>query len=282
MGQLLTSHPRMTDSNNFCVTTLRRVGAALLLLPMAACLNVVDNNNNLYQYGAVTVRGQGGGAAQVAATTSAVFFSALSATVPDSRNVQNSCAFSAVDTLPRTEQGDLRAGSALSMLIGAGSSKGTIALPYVSTNVSYVGTQGFTYKAGDSATVAVPGDASGFTASGISIRLAEPIVPEDITVPLANNPMTVKWNPGDSTSAIILSIRYANPINSTYANEQVLCSLRDDGTEDIAATALGPFLLSPLNKRSVKITRWRTQVVQPNLRSILHIVSTVDSTAKLK
>ena len=272
----------MTPANKTRVTAAKRWAAVLLLTPMASCLNVVDNNNNLYLFGAITVRGLGGGVAQSAATTSGVFFSALAANVPDSRGVQNSCAFSAVDTVTRAEQGDLRAGAALALLTGAGSNKSTISLPYNSINSNYVGASGFTYKSGDSATISVPGESGGFIASTVSVRLAEPIVPEDITVPLANSPMTVRWNPGDSTSAIILSIKYANPINSTYANEQVLCSLRDDGLEDIAATALGPFLQSPANKRSIKITRWRTQVAQPNLRSILHIVSTVDSMAKLK
>ena len=259
-----------------------RVLAAVLLLPLASCLNVVDNSNNLYQYGAIAVRALGGGAAQVRASTNGVFFSALSASIPDSRVVQNSCAFSAVDTTTPATQGDLRAGSAVTLLTGAGSNKTTTTLAFNSTNMSYVGTSNFTYKTADSATVSVPGDAAGFPASSVTVRLAEPIIPADITVPLANDPMIVRWNVGDSTSAIILSIKYANPINSTYANEQVLCSLKDDGGEDIAATALGPFLLSPVAKRSVKITRWRTNAVQPGTRSLLHIVSTVDSIAKLK
>ena len=263
-------------------TTVVHLFAAVVLAPLASCLNVADNSNNLYQYGAITVRALGGGAAQVSASTSGVFFSALSASIPDSRVVQNSCAFSAVDTTTPASKGDLRAGAAVTLLTGAGSSKTTTTLAFNSTNVSYVGSSGFTYKTADSATVAVPGDAAGFPASSVTVRLAEPIIPADITVPLANDPMVVRWNVGDSTSAIILSIKYANPINSTYANEQVLCSLRDDGAEDIAATALGPFLLSPAAKRSVKITRWRTNAVQPGTRSLLHIVSTVDSTAKLK
>ncbi|MEO7362850.1 MAG: hypothetical protein ABI120_21135 [Gemmatimonadaceae bacterium] len=261
--------------------TTVRLFAAVLLVPLASCLSVVDNNNNLYQYGAVTVRGLGGGA-QASANASGVFFSALSASIPDSRLVQNSCAFSAVDTTTPVSRGDLRAGSAVTLISGAGSSKTTTTLSFNSTNVSYVGAEGFSYKAGDSATVSVPGDAAGFPGSSVTVRLAEPIIPADITTPLANDPMLVRWNVGDSTSAIILSIKYANPITSTYANEQVVCSLRDDGAEDIAATALGPFLLSPLAKRSVKITRWRTSAVQPGTRSLLHIVSTVDSTAKLK
>jgi len=258
-----------------------RLLATVLLVPLASCLDVVDNNNNLYQYGAVSVRGLGGGA-QVNSTSSGVFFSALSASIPDSRLVQNSCALSAVDTTAPVSKGDLRAGSAVTLLSGAGSSKTTTTLSFSSTSMSYVGASGFTYKAGDSATVSVPGDAAGFPASSVTVRLAELIIPSDITIPLANDPMVVRWNVGDSTSAIILSIKYANPINSSYANEQVLCSLRDDGAEDIAATALGPFLLSPLAKRSVKLTRWRTSAVQPGTRSLLHIVSTVDSTAKLK
>lgn len=272
----------MTPVNKTRTTYFRLLATTFVLMPLASCLNVVDNNNQYYQYGAITVHALGGGAAQTTATANGVFFSALSASIPDSRSVQNNCAYAAVDTTTLVSQGDLRAGAALTLLTGAGSGKTTTTLPFSSTNGNYIGTSAFTYKSGDSATVSVPGEAGGFLASSVTVRMAEPVILDDITVPLANSSMTLRWNTGDATSAIIVSIKYANPASSAYANEQVLCSLVDDGAEDIPPTFLGPFLLSPANKRSVKITRWRTQSVQPDPRSLLHIVSTVDSTAKLK
>ena len=272
----------MTRDHKTRARTARLLTAVVLVVPLASCLSATDNNSNLYQYGAMTVRGLGGAATQVNATTNGVFFSALTASIPDSRLVQNSCAFSAVDTTNPVPKGDLRAGASVTLLTGTGSIKTTVTLPLNTTNTSYVGASGFTYKAGDSATVSVPGEAGGFPASSVTVKLAEPIIPQDIIIPLANDNMLVRWNVGDSTSAIILSIKYANPMTATYANEQVVCSLRDDGAEDILATALGPFLLSPVAKRSVKITRWRTNAVQSDTRALLHVVSTVDSTAKLK
>lgn len=254
---------------------------ASLLVPLASCLNASDNSNNLFQYGALAVTGLGGGT-QVSATANGIFFEALAANIPDSRTVQNTCVTGAVESTASPAQGELKAGAALSMLSGAGSGKVTTTLAFNSLNVSYLGTAGFTYKSGDSATVLVPGETGGFPASSVTVRLAEPIIPEDITVPNASADMPVRWNVGDSTSAIILSIQYANPASSASANEQLVCSLKDDGNETVPFSSLALFINSPADKRAVRLTRWRTSVVQPTARSVLHIVSSTDSAAKLK
>lgn len=260
---------------------LRAAVALLIAAPLAGCLNVVDTDNSFYQYGAVTVRSVGSGT-QLAASSSAIFFEALTAQIPDSRSVQNSCAISSVDTTTSVSKGDLKAGSALTLLVGANASKQSLAMPFNVTNTSYIGASGFTYSNGDSVTVSVPGETGGFSASSVTVRLAERLIPADITMPTSGQTMDLAWNPGDATSAIIVSIRYANPGTTSYANEQVLCSLIDDGSESIPSSAINAFLLSPESKRSVRFTRWRTNATQPTNRSLLHVVTTTDSLAKFK
>jgi hypothetical protein len=96
---------------------------------------------------------------------------------------------------------------------------------------------------------------------------------------VSGQPFTVTWNgTNDPTAAIILAIKYANPANATYANEQIYCALRDDGSHTIAAAGLVGFLGSPANRRSVTLTRWRTVEAQPAARTLLHVASSVDTT----
>ena len=135
--------------------------------------------------------------------------------------------------------------------------------------------------AGDLAVATIPGAADAYPASTISVRLAEPIVPGAVTVPAAGVVLPVTWNAGgDSTAAVILSLRYANPSNSSYGNEQIYCTLKDDGRFEIPASALGPFLAAPNSTRSLRLTRWRTREALLDAKTILHIASAVDSTVR--
>jgi hypothetical protein len=115
------------------------------------------------------------------------------------------------------------------------------------------------------------------------VKLAEPLIPGAITVPTTTAPMVFTWNapePSDTTSAIILSLRYANPATSPYANEQIYCALNDDGTHQLPTSALAAFLASPNDKRSLVMTRWRTREQAVDGRTILHIATSVDTTLK--
>jgi hypothetical protein len=256
--------------------------ATATLLPLSACLNVVGDSNNFNNYGAITIRGSGGTLSPVTTVGDAVFFRALNASVPNSATVTNNCAYSAVDTTTPVSRGDLRAGSELTLVSGANANKVTRAMALNATTVAYKTASPFTYAAGDSVRITVPGDAAGYPESNIVVRLAEPIIPEDVVVPPENTAMQIRWNQGDGTSAIILTVRYANPATSNYPNEQIVCSLVDDGSEDLPANGIGPFLNSPADKRSIRLSRWRTAQNNPTAATLLHIVSLVDSAAKLK
>lgn len=258
-----------------------RAAALLLTLPLAACLKSVNDPGTATKYGAITVTGFPNGSA-VRATARAIFFPAYSVAVPNSRVTSNACQFAAVDTNAVVSQGLMKAGTALGLIAGSGAGASTLSLDYDIGTVSYNNPTVFGYSAGDSVAVTIPGDAAGYPAASIKVRLAEPLLVPDVTVPAVGGTMPIRWNTGDSTSAIIMTLKYANPSTSRYANEQVVCTLIDDGAEDLTAAALVNFNNSPVDLRSLKMTRWRTQLTTPVEGSVLHIVSTVDTLVRLK
>jgi hypothetical protein len=278
--ELMTAIRRTRFTSLTRASCVSGIGGALMLAQ--ACSNPTTENRTLYRFGAVTVHATSGPGATALASTSAIFFEAYSAITPDSRTPQNYCQYSLVDTTTSTAAGTFSAGSPLSLLFGAGTATRSQTLSYDNIARRYLSPAPVSYVAGDSLRVAVPGDAAGYPAAGITVRLAEPLRPEVVTLPAKDSALTIRWNAStDTTSAIIIALKYANPATSAYANEQILCVLKDDGGEDIPYSALGPVLASPASMRSLLLTRWRTQVVLPNATSLLHIVSSVDTLVKL-
>ncbi|MEP6763909.1 MAG: hypothetical protein ABJB66_06340 [Gemmatimonadaceae bacterium] len=230
----------------------------------------------------MSIRATAAANANAAATSTAIFFEAYSAGVPDSRNQINSCVFSTVDTTTQIVTGVKKAGTAVSLQIGANASSATIPLTFDESFKRYASAGATTYSSGDSVKVNIPGETGGFPASTISVRLAEPLLPGTVTLPATAAPLTITWNASpDTTSAIIISLKYANPATSSYANQQILCALKDDGTETIPSDAIGAVLLSPPGLRSLLLTRWRTQVLNPDANSVLHIVSVMDTLVRM-
>ena len=261
----------------------RLILATVVLVPLASCLRVGAGESNLSRFGAVSITASTGGPGVARADGSAIFFEAFTASIPDSRFPSNACRVSVVDTTTRTSRGDVKAGAQLALSYGVGANTTSSTLPFDEAQMRYSAPGLINYSAGDSVMVSVPGDASGFPASNIKLLLAEPLVPQDIVVPTTGAPMEVRWNASaNPTGAFIIAIRYANPATSTYANEQLVCSVTDTGSADISSNILEPFLNSPVALRSVEITRWRTQSVQVNDKALLHIVSSVDTTVVLK
>lgn len=266
------------------VSIRQLVATALCALPLTGCFKgLTEAETTLTKFGAISVQGVSGPGGTTTATANAIFFDAYSASIPDSRVQPNSCQYALVDTSHAISSGTMKAGASLSMAIGAGSNTTTRDLAFDTPNYRYFNSTPVTYTTNDSVTITIPGDVTGFPANTIKVRMAEPLIPQDVTVPTAGGNMTVKWNAApDTTGAIIVAVRYANPATMTYANEQIICSLKDDGTEDILGSALGAFQLSPPALRSIKLTRWRTFAFKPSTYTLLHLVSTVDTIAKLK
>lgn len=261
----------------------RRVGIGALLLTAtvaAACTNAMDNAPTVNRYAALNLVGRSAGSGEGQARVTAIFFEALALAVPNSALQQSDqCTIATVDTTTLVTRGDKKLATLPTLVVG-----GTPAvLGFRDTLARYEPTVATVrYRAGDLAQFTVPADAA-FPGASLSVKMAEPILPGPITVPSVGQSMNVTWNgTNDPTAAIILSLRYANPATSPYANEQVFCALRDDGVHDFTPVALTNFYISPPALRSLTITRWRTNEALPDARSLLHLASSFDTTIAIR
>lgn len=258
------------------------VTGAVSLVALAACTSLTNSNPDPNRYGSVSIIAKNTADGRASATATAIFFEAYTAAVPASVLQQtDQCVYSAVDTTTPLTKGIKQAGAQVTLGV-AGSS---ITMPFDAALFRYATPSGspISYGRGDAVQATIPGDPTTFPAATIGVKLAEPLIPGTITVPTGTTPMVFTWNApeaSDTTSAIILSLRYANPPTSTYANEQIYCALKDDGFHQLPTTALAAFLASPNDKRSLVLTRWRTREQAPDSRTIVHIASSIDTVIK--
>jgi|GEM_PF-1298934 len=247
---------------------------------IAACSGLSQSDQTLNHYGAINVSARGTAANRATANATVVFFDAFTVNVPDSYLQRtDQCTFANVDTTKTVTTGSLKAGASVAFAFGSS----TLTFPYDSTLLRYANPAStpFVYSNGDVARVTVAGATGGFPASTISVPLAEPVIPGDVQVPPFGSPLNVTWTASaDTTSAIILALKYANPVTSPYANEQIYCTLKDDGAFTLPATALTYFGAAPGATRTLQLTRWRTRAVLIDSKTLLHIASSVDTIVK--
>ena len=249
-----------------------------LVLPvlLGACAGSTDNQQTGQKYGAANFVAKRTASGQASASATFVAFEGLGVPIPNSSTQQNDqCVYAAVDTSVVTARGDRSAGSTISIVVAGV----TRTLPYSASDLRYATSAGapITYTAGDVAQVSAPGDGASFPAVSGSVKLAEPLELGPLSTPTTGANLTLTWNgTNDATAAIILSMKYPNPVGSSYANEQIYCALRDDGSVTIPGGLLNPFLLAS-SKRSLTLVRWRTNLVTSNGAN-LHLTTSTDTT----
>lgn len=255
-------------------TAMLTVGMGMVV---TACSGLTEANPTPNRYGSISIRATASSATTASAKATAVFFDAFTAAVPNSALQRTDrCEYAAVDTATVATRGTKRAGNEVTIAVGATN----IVLPYEAGFLRYANLLGtpFTYAVGDNAQVSIPGEGDLYPSANISVPLVEPLLPGPVVLPTGTESMNVTWNPStDTTTAIILSLRYANPSTSTYANEQIYCALKDDGAHQLASSTLAAFLASPSNRRSLTMTRWRTRETLIDARTLLHIATSVDT-----
>ncbi len=260
---------------------LRLAPLLAVALVVSACSELTEANPTLNRYGAINITAQGGTSAGVPANATVIFFEAFTAAVPNSALQRtDECRFAAFDTTITLARGVNKAGDNVTLAFGNTS----VVLPYQASLLRYANPfdAPLRYASGDAAIVNIPGAAGVYPAASISVALAEPIVPGPITLPAAGAPLVVTWNAtNDATTAVILSLRYANPSTNTFGNEQIFCALADDGRHELPGNALGPFLAAPGATRSLRLTRWRTREALLDPSTVLHIATSVDSTIRI-
>ena len=246
---------------------------------LAACASATESEQSVQRYGAANFTGKRTADGKVRASATVVAFESPELQVPNSSLQQNEqCVFAAVDTVPTPVRGDRSAGDAVAVRIGGV----TTPLSYTAAEFRYgtAAASPIMYSAGDVAQVSIPGSGSAFPAITGEVKLAEPIELGPLVLPPVGENFTVTWNgTNDATSAIILQLKYPSPPTASFANEQVYCALRDDGSAVLPGGLLNS-LQAANSKRSFTLVRWRTNLVSTS-GAKLHLTTSVDTTVVL-
>jgi hypothetical protein len=246
----------------------RLVLLAGLALIAAACSNSLDVSTDTINVGSITIRGEPGSAGGTVARPSAVFFEAVSVTVPSSLNPTDSCNVVLYDSTAFT-RGSFSGGAPITMSVKGN----TASLNVDSTFFIYTPTGTVPYAAGDTAKIAVPGNKGRFPASTIDLRLAEPFTVGSLALPKSGQPLAVTWaGSGDATSAVLISYRYASQ-QGVGTNEQILCSARDDGSLSIPAAMFSRYFAQGATQASIVVSRYRTTSQHIDSKTLLYAVS---------
>ena len=266
--------------------SLRILGSLALagvgLATVGACTRLTEYENTVNRYGAINIHGRATSATAATARATATFFEALTASVPNTSAQQKDvCQYALYDSIPGEVRGQNQAGDAIGISV-AGTS---VSLPYEAANLRYATptAQRFAYAAGNVAQATIPGLTDVYPGSSISVKLAEPILPGLVTLPAAGQPIAVTWNATNDTTAVVnISLRYRIGSGTNVAMEQLVCSARDDGAFDIPSSTLESFRTSPVDTRSMSITRFRTNFAELDDRTLLFIGSSIDTVFVLR
>jgi hypothetical protein len=137
----------------------------------------------------------------------------------------------------------------------------TALFPIIDANgESYVMSSGdrFPFHPGERVTITVPGKPGGFATSNISVLTAHgftmgPIDPS----PPASADLELTWSPaGDDSTKILISLQYRD-VGQGEPNEQIFCSLKDDGAATIRSFFVTRWRVATAGSRRYEAARWR-------------------------
>ena len=115
----------------------------------------------------------------------------------------------------------------------------------------------FPFSPGETITITVPGVPGGFANGTISVLTARgftmgPISPS----PPTGEGLDLTWTPaGDDSTKLLVSLQYG--VGQLQANEQIFCSLVDDGTAEVSNLLLTRWRTATTGSRKVEAARWR-------------------------
>jgi hypothetical protein len=247
---------------------------ALFAITAAACTNNAASNSGdaPYRVGSLTFAGQSNGTVTTG-RPNGFFFSSISATLPTSRNPSDSCQVAPFDTTTFVQSGNVNAGTPITATVKGGANS---AMSYDPALQLYPLGPAISYAAGDTVTFSVPGNGTSFPAAIAPVRTAEPFTISSVgTLGSSPLPLHITWSgSGDSTSAMLFSVRYAAAPAVGGINESIICNGKDDGSFDIPAAYLTRLQNSTGPRRELVMTRYRTAYKTLDDRTVVVSVAT--------
>jgi hypothetical protein len=207
----------------------------------------------------------------------AVFYRTGPLGLPTSRVSSDQCQLAPYPT-PSGNTGQprfLRAGDSVAVSTGASTK---YLFPIIDADgESYVLKSGdrFPFHPGEPVTITVPGVAGGFSNGTISVQTARgfamgPINPS----PPVNEGLDLTWSPaapaGDDSTKILISLQYG--VGQVDPNEQIFCSLVDDGSAEVPSVFTTRWRGATTGSRRFEAARWRVAAKQVS-GGILLVVS---------
>jgi hypothetical protein len=233
--------------------------SALVPLALAACLDpdpVPESNYGIIGLTTVVT------GSDTTLSPEALFYRTGLLALPTSRVGGDQCQVAAYPTSSQ--------GSGLPRFLDAGdsvivstASTTRFLFPAIGTDgESYVleGPEAFPLQPGENVTVTVPGAPGGFSNGTISILTARgftlgPINPS----PAADETLPLTWTPaGDDSTKMLISLQYG--VGQLAANQQIFCSLMDDGAAEVPSILLAQWRNATTGSRKVEAARWRVAV----------------------
>jgi hypothetical protein len=189
----------------------------------------------------------------------AIFYRTGPLGLPTSRLAADQCQLALYPT-PTGDTGQprfLRAGD--SVAVSAGASTKYLFPIITADGESYVLKSGdrFPFHPGEQVTITVPGVPGGFSNGTISVLTARgftmgPINPS----PPVDEGLDLTWSPaGDDSTKILISLQYG--VGQVEPNEQIFCSLVDDGAAEVPAVFTTRWRSATTGSRRFEAARWR-------------------------
>ena len=248
------------------------VGLALVL---TSCLKSTDTSTGT-PIGIVSMNARTKGAGY---TTYPVlnFYSARTAVFTAAQSRTDSCVktvYTPNSTDPNVGVTQIGAGVAVAVNL---SGRADTLRKLSATNQTYTlsAVAGMSFTPGDSITLVIPGDVTGYPRTTFTGRTAEPYTFGAVTAPAVGAALPLTWSAAnDLSSAMLVMLRYSASNNSTL-DTQIFCDFADDGTASIPAGLVAPWAASMT--RTVFTQRLRTLVAQPSGTSVFfNLISTFD------
>jgi hypothetical protein len=189
----------------------------------------------------------------------AIFYRTGPLGLPTSRVATDQCQLASYPT-PTGDTGQPRfldAGDSVAVSTGTSTK---YLFPIIDANgESYIlrSSDRFPFHPGESVTITIPGVPGGFSNGTISILTARgftmgPINPS----PPADSGLALTWSPaGDDSTKILISLQYG--VGQVDPNEQIFCSLVDDGSALVPSGFTTRWRAATTGSRRFEAARWR-------------------------
>jgi hypothetical protein len=210
-----------------------------------------------------------------------VFLSEFSGQLPDSRFVRDSCR-----TLPYPLQSTPGSGNTIDagtpVTVRTDKATGPM-FPVTGGSITQYELQGdgrIAFTPGTPVAFDVPGAPNGYPQTSVTGVTAAPLQLGPVDTLPEDTGLILTWNASSDSSAVVISLQYGTTADRTTADEQIYCSLADDGVDTLNFTQTLRWRQAPAITRRVTAYRWRSTLQPVSAEAIAIVISQFDIVPK--